>query len=52
MVALSLPELLPDCLAFQRLHVEVVGPRRHDEERNDSHVAVVDLGEREEAGRE
>lgn len=39
------PELLPDCLAFQGLHIKVVCTSRHDEECDDGHVAVIDLGQ-------
>lgn len=39
----SSPQLFPDRLALQSLHIEVVCTGGHDEERNDRHVAVVDL---------
>lgn len=41
------PKLLPDCLALQGLHVEVVSSGGHNEERDDCHVAVTDLREKE-----
>lgn len=40
---LLIPELLPNGLSFQRLHIEVVGFGGHDEEDHHSHVAPVDL---------
>lgn len=41
--AYCLSQLLCNRLAAQRLHVEVVGPRREDQERNDSHFTVLRL---------
>lgn len=41
------PKLFPDCLALQGLHVEVVCSGGHNEERNDCHVAVTDLRQKQ-----